>query len=142
MENIILHVTHYARIAFEFKGPAVRKLSYSLCELSAENGKAKGGRPRSSAMADEPNDFFPATSTVGKSFLNLKDGLKEVGIEDVSSMGGDCRNMKMVAFKGGVRDRIKLNQPVPHPTNAMYPTPPSDLLCPWIACVCTVGDES
>jgi hypothetical protein len=49
-------------------------------------------------MADEPNDFFPATSTVGKSFLNLKDGPKEVGIQDVSSMGGDCRNMKMVTL--------------------------------------------
>ena len=73
----------------------------------AENGKAKGGRARLSAMADETNDFFPATSTVGKSFLNLKDGPKEVGIEDVSSMGGDCRNMKMVAFKGGVRERIQ-----------------------------------
>ena len=47
----------------------------------AENGKAKGGRARLSAMADETNDFFPATSTVGKSFLNLKDGPKEVGIE-------------------------------------------------------------
>ena len=107
MENIILHVTHYARIAFEFTGPAVQKASYSLSESNAENGKAKGGRPRSSAMADETNDFFPATSTVGKSFLNLKDGPKEVGIEDVSSMGGDCRNMKMVAFKGGVRERIQ-----------------------------------
>ena len=81
-------------------------------------------------MADEPNDFFPATSTVGKSFLNLKDGPKEVGIEDVSSMGGDCRNMKMVAFKGGVRDRIQTQPARPHPTNAMYPTPPSDPFVP------------
>jgi hypothetical protein len=110
MENIILHVTHYARIAFEFKGPAVRKLSYSLCELAREwqsERREAAVLCHGSTMADETNDFFPATSTVGKSFLNLKDGPKEVGIEDVSSMGGDCRNMKMVAFKGGVRERIQ-----------------------------------
>ena len=55
-------------------------------------------------MAEELNDFFPATSTVGKAFLNLIDGKPTLaGVDDVSSMGGDYRNMKMVAFKGGVR---------------------------------------
>lgn len=55
---------------------------------------------------DAPRPFFPATRTVGKSFLNLKDGAaKEVGVEEVSSMGGDYRNMKQIAYKGGVSSR-------------------------------------
>ena len=47
--------------------------------------------------------FFPATSTVGKSFLNLEGCGTVVGVDGVSSMGGDYRNMKMIGYKGGVR---------------------------------------
>jgi hypothetical protein len=47
--------------------------------------------------------FFPATSTVGKTFLNLEGCATVAGVDEVSSMGGDYRNMKMVGYKGGVR---------------------------------------
>jgi hypothetical protein len=47
--------------------------------------------------------FFPATSTVGKAFLNLKGGATVVGTDEVSSMGGEYKNMKMIGYKGGVR---------------------------------------
>ena len=50
--------------------------------------------------------FFPATSTVGKEFLNLKGGANVVGVDEVSSMGGEYRNMKMIGYKGGVRSQI------------------------------------
>jgi hypothetical protein len=33
--------------------------------------------------------FYPATSTVGKAFLNLKGGANVVGVDEVSSMGGE-----------------------------------------------------
>ena len=50
--------------------------------------------------------FYPATSTVGKAFLNLKGGATVVGTDEVSSMGGEYKNMKMLGYKGGVRSQI------------------------------------
>ena len=50
--------------------------------------------------------FYPATSTVGKAFLNLKGGANVVGVDEVSSMGGEYKNMKMLGYKGGVRSQI------------------------------------
>ena len=50
--------------------------------------------------------FYPATSTVGKAFLNLKGGANVVGVDEVSNMEGEYKNMKMLGYKGGVRSQI------------------------------------
>ena len=56
-------------------------------------------------MAEPPNDFFPATSTVGKTFgVPEGSGFKE---------GGDHRNMKLIGYKVGVMLAVANRPPLP-----------------------------
>lgn len=51
--------------------------------------------------------FFPYTATVGNTFLRMTDADGEegavVGVDGVSSMGGDYPNMRQLGYKVGVR---------------------------------------
>ena len=70
--------------------------------------------PFAAVMAEPPNDFFPATSTVGKTFgVPEGSGFKEGGVDDVSSMGGDYRNMKLLGYKVGVMLAVANRPPLP-----------------------------
>ena len=141
MENIILHVTHYARIAFEFKGPAVRKLSYSLCELARE---WQSERREAAVLCHGRRDqrFLPRHEHGGEVVPQPK-GRPKRGWHRGCLLDG--RRLSKHE-DGGIQGRGARAHPNSASPSRIQPTPctqrhPLTLLCPWIACICTVGDE-
>lgn len=110
MRDSILSVMHCAR------GPRGVAPTRALCLAQTRLEKAiqRACEPFAAVMAEPPNDFFPATSTVGKTFgVPEGSGFKEGGVDDVSSMGGDYRNMKLLGYKVGVMLAVANRPPLP-----------------------------